>query len=255
MKKRSLVAAIAMLIVSALVLTTATYAWFASNSAARVSKIAATISNSDGSILLSADGGTTWDVTLDKTDFTASTGSFATNLTPVSCTTGTSPSFIGGAISDDLFTGAAATQGSDYTYYTVQFKTTADADVTITPTFASAVTYGYGLVYLHNQDPKIYNTGGRSYTPIAWDANPTTVTGNDDNHNAIIDNNATENANDILAENPVTGSASNTAFTLHTTENTVYTIEVWFWAEGQDSTCTGGVSGAEISFILDFSKD
>jgi len=254
MKKRSLVAAIAMLIVSALVLTTATYAWFASNSAASVSKIAATISNSDGSILLSADGGTTWDVALDQSDFTATTGSFATNLTPVSCTTGTSPSFIGGAISDDVFTGASATQGTDYTHFTVMVKTTADATVTFTPTFASAVTYGYGLVYVQNQPIKIYNTGSRSYTPIAYNANATSVTGNDANHNAIIDNDATENANSILAAEPVTGSASNSAFTLNMTEGVAQTIEVWFWAEGQDSTCTGGVSAAEISFTLSFAK-
>ena len=54
MKKRSLVAAIAMLIVSAIVLTSSTYAWFASNSAANVETISANVANNDGSLQIMA---------------------------------------------------------------------------------------------------------------------------------------------------------------------------------------------------------
>ena len=59
MKKRSLVAAIAMLMVSAIVLTSSTYAWFATSSAAAVDKFSATVTNNSGSLTVQAVNGNT----------------------------------------------------------------------------------------------------------------------------------------------------------------------------------------------------
>lgn len=56
MKKRSLVAAIAMLVVSAIVLTSATYAWFATSNRADVSAISASVANGSSNLSLKATG-------------------------------------------------------------------------------------------------------------------------------------------------------------------------------------------------------
>ncbi|MBQ2812726.1 MAG: hypothetical protein IJE63_05680, partial [Clostridia bacterium] len=79
MKKRSLVAALAMLMVSAIVLTSSTYAWFATGKTAKVSNVSATVGNSDGNILVSADG-ENFNTSISFDDFVAD--STTTNFKP-----------------------------------------------------------------------------------------------------------------------------------------------------------------------------
>lgn len=91
MKKRSLFAAVAMLIVSAIVLTSATYAWFAaSTSAATVAKFTASVSADDGSLLVQSTGdfavkdGSGNDLPYAKSISSANYHGLCTDLTPVS---------------------------------------------------------------------------------------------------------------------------------------------------------------------------
>ena len=102
MKKRSLFAAVAMLIVSAVVLTSATYAWFASGTEVTVSTVSADVSNSDGSIKISADG-SNWKTTLANADLQA----VASNILPAAFTpVSIQPSnlnVVAGSITDGAF--------------------------------------------------------------------------------------------------------------------------------------------------------
>lgn len=96
MKKRSLFAAVAMLLVSAIVLTSATYAWFASNDSASVAGIKASVTNTDGNLRVKASGDyalstATWGNAVLATDYDSTL--LPTVLKPVSFRMKTNPTF------------------------------------------------------------------------------------------------------------------------------------------------------------------
>jgi hypothetical protein len=102
MKKRSLIASIAMLLVSAIVLSTSTYAWFSAGAAVSVEKITASVQNTDGSLQVSATGAAdSWGDILEQSTIEAlfaSTQEGAadfikpTNLIPITVNPGTATS-------------------------------------------------------------------------------------------------------------------------------------------------------------------
>ena len=250
MKKRSLISAVAMLIVSAIVLTSATYAWFASGSNAYVETISATITNSDGSILLSADGGTQWLSTIGQGNFTASTGSFSSAYAPVSVTVAANPAVVGGQLDGSNFQAVAATAGNEYTKFSYKLKTTVDATVSCAPSFATAVDYGYALVIINGTTYLYGKDTARTYNPISNAADLTTVKGVDSNNNYIMD------SGDSLC--PAIGAATQPTnpgtITIDTTANNPVDIDVYIWAEGQDASCHGTVNAQEISIGFSFTK-
>ena len=72
MKKRSLLAAVAMLIVSALVLTSATYAWFNVGGDATIKATRGSVMQAGTGIRLKTDSGMDWNSTLLPQNFTYS---------------------------------------------------------------------------------------------------------------------------------------------------------------------------------------
>lgn len=263
MKKRSILSAVAMLLVSALVLTSATYAWFASGSSASVTAVSASVSASDGSLLISADGGTTWDTSAamgtngegyaDYGSFTAATLKYpgigtatAGELTPVSCApNATEMKFMDGTINGTAFSSSAVTGG--YVQFSIKVKSTADATITVTPAFATAIDYGYCYCVVNGTGKLFGVSAARPYTPIAYSAS--TVTGTDSNGNSIMDDG--DSAKPVLAAEQTTVAQS--ATTITATANTVYDVIVYMWAEGNDATCTGATGGA-LSCGLTFGK-
>ena len=92
MKKRSLVAALAMLMVSAIVLTSSTYAWFAASAEANVSAFSATVSNNSGNLTVKATGAEAVDNAAAKPVITADdykAAALCKTLSPVSLYIGT----------------------------------------------------------------------------------------------------------------------------------------------------------------------
>lgn len=250
MKKRSLISAVAMLIVSAIVLTSATYAWFATGSNAYVETISATITNSDGSILLSADGGTNWLSTIGQGNFTAATGTFSSAYAPVSVTVAPSPVVVGGQLDGSNFQAVAATAGNEYTEFTYKLKTTVDATVTCAPSFSTAVAYGYALVIVNGQTYLYGSDSTRTYNPIATAADLSTVVGVDSNNNYIMDNG--DSACPTLGS--TTQPTNPGTITIDTTANNPVDIKVLVWAEGQDAACHGTVNAQEIAIGFSFTK-
>ena len=250
MKKRSLVAAVAMLIVSALVLTTATYAWFAAGSAATVGSIATTVSNSDGSLLVSSTNTEgSWKTALTYADFD---GLFETGNTlyPVSVTPSADPAFVGCSYDGYTFeAGEAAAKGAKYLDYTWYFKSAnQDKSVVLTPGFTTGTgsQFVYGLLIVNN-NYYVFGANGDSYTPIK-EIN-TKATEGQTTQNAIID--AAEVTQGALADSAVTVNAPGT-ITVAATADTSYSVRCIVWAEGQDAGCAGSVSnvGAGFSFSL-----
>lgn len=266
MKKRSLVAALAMLMVSAIVLTSSTYAWFATGTTAKVSNISATVANTAGNIQISADG-TKYSTALDYTkDFAGAPGNFMpTSFTPVSFNPA-AKSFISGSIKQDETVGSAtegkfvfepATVSDGSSYYVminIYVKSDVDCNVKITPNMTgSTYDFIYSALFDDAGNYKVYNkTSTRSYVPVV-----SAVKGVDANGNAIMD------ANDTLADGSTTeynglGGAAVGAtadpLTIALTANQPKTVTLYVWAEGNDQACSGAVPEAACGVVLDFAK-
>jgi predicted ribosomally synthesized peptide with SipW-like signal peptide len=286
MKKRSLFAAVAMLIVSAIVLTSATYAWFSASDSAEVQFISATVTNDDGSILLTATGTNV----ANANPTTTLTGDYYTNLTdtltPVSFSFDTANAEP--TIKKVLFDGSNFTLGSaqannstvnnetvkgDYIYFQYQISyatTSGDAKtIQLTPALTNAYNcdFGYVLVRVKPYGASGYTnyiyaktTATGSYTPVA------ALTGtivddktDDDKVLAILD--ATDDA--LTGGSWTPGNAVNsispaaiTAITVpsHTGgTSTTYTadVQVYIWAEGNDTDCVGAVTSATTGIKFD----
>lgn len=265
MKKRSILSAVAMLLVSALVLTSATYAWFASGSAASASAITATVANSDGTLLISADGGTTWKTAVamgsDPTDedeaygdFIASTLAYpnigtaaAGRLTPVSATPSSgSITFMDGTLQGTAFSSKTATAG--WVKVALKVKSTVATTITVTPSFSTIADFGY-CYFVVNSAGYLYGVGAlRTYSPIATSAG--TVTGVDSNGNAIMDTG--DSTYPTLATQQTTVSQG--AYDITAAANTAYDVVFYMWAEGNDSACIGAIASSALSCSVAFTK-
>ncbi|MBQ2964734.1 MAG: hypothetical protein IJE14_08735 [Clostridia bacterium] len=265
MKKRSLVAALAMLMVSAIVLTSSTYAWFATGTTAKVSNISATVANTAGNIQISADG-TDYSTSLDYTEFASVGGNFMPNsFTPVSFNPG-GMSFIAGSIEQDATVGSA-TEGkfvfnpttvsdgsSYYIMINIYVKSDVDCNVKITPNMTgSTYSFIYSALFDTEGNYKVYNkTSTSSYVPVV-----SATKGVDQNGNAIMD------ASDFIAdgtETPYTGLAGDAVsctadpLTIALTANQAKTVTLYVWAEGNDIACSGAVPEKACGVVLDFEK-
>jgi hypothetical protein len=199
MKKRSLVAAIAMLVVSAIVLTSSTYAWFSTSSSAAVGSISATITNNTGNLKVRA-AGTSAKNTVPKTALTDAdyylsrditeqnplpTGKTQVyqTLTPVSLSmsatetngvTTYAPVFKILQYDGTYYTSCNNAAGSEYTSYSFDIiyenGTTVDDVIRLTPTFTANSTtnpFTYGLIAITvDGSTTYYITDNTGYTPV-----------------------------------------------------------------------------------------
>lgn len=257
MKKRSLVAALAMLVVSAIVLTSSTYAWFATSSAATVQSISATVSNNDGSLTVAATGvnaaNTTKKTNLTEADFKDLTST----LIPVTAYIGES-GFTANTVAYDAakFTSfAGANPNAEYLTYqfNVEYIAGAEAGATvqITPSFSTDSQFCYGILGFtvgETTNYYIYNAAG-SYEPLKSLTNEVI-----DNGNSIVDSGDTGFSEGDVVAVGATSATNATALDLMTVgANTtgIATVSVYVWAEGQDPQCVGNVSSASSYFTFD----
>lgn len=265
MKKRSLVAAIAMLMVSAIVLTSSTYAWFATGTTAKVSNIEARVANTAGNIQISADG-SKYSTALDYSEFANADGNFMPNyFSPVSFNPD-AKSFISGSIAQDptvgsptegkfVFDPATVSDGSGYyIMLNIYVKSDIDCVVKVTPNMTgSTYDFIYSAVFDNAGSYKVYNkTSGRSYIPVV-----SAIKGVDTNGNAIMDLNddlADGSTNDYTGLGSSDVKASAEALELSLTANQPKTVTLYVWAEGNDQACSGAVPDAACGVVLDFAK-
>ena len=261
MKKRSLVAALAMLVVSAIVLTSSTYAWFATSSEAKVEAMSAKVSNNDGSLTVQATGDWAAAGSTKKTVITASDylNTVATKLIPVSVYLDNG--FKAGKVEYDAASFknySDANPNTEYLTYqfTVEYVAAAETDgkVFIKPTFTTTSEFCYGLLAITVDGTTTYHKFASSGSYEAVKACPAAVT---DNGNSIIDSADTGYSAANMVADPLadaTPAASGTSFELmNVTKNTTgkAVVDVYVWAEGQDAQCTGNVSAADSYFTFD----
>lgn len=269
MKKRSLVAALAMLVVSAIVLTSSTYAWFAASDSAKVEAVNAQVANANGAITLKAKINAS-DNALEKVSLSAADfDKAADNLTPVSLYSdaqGNVP-VLKASLSGSTFKyeGTAVGTGADvadYLHYSFDVKytngTTAATTIEMTPTWTAGTTYTYALVLIKSatgdvEDVLFFNNGG--YSAV------TQMTGDvtDADGDSIINTSEANAAGAVVTPMTLNPAASGTAIDFMTVDGTpegqtaqavVKEVEVYVWAEGNDANCVTGVpvGTAQVNF-------
>lgn len=261
MKKRSLVAALAMLMVSAIVLTSSTYAWFATATTAKVTGVNASIENAAGSIYVSANK-TDWSSSLTATDLAAS-GTITQTLTTVSYDPTDDAFFAGQFGTGELattftLTGAEATTG--FNRAKIYLKAEQAGTVTVSPSLAGNMTgaeFIYASVKVGN-DQVFLGAANDSYYPISPASLGTNGTAYDTNpQNGIIDT-AEISANgasgcELGSQVQVSANQSITFdVSAYASDADIVEIEIYLWAEGQDTDCVG-VKTAAPEYSLSFS--
>lgn len=256
MKKRSLVSAIAMLVVSAIVLTSATFAWFSSASTASITTMTSKVSNANGSISISADN-SNFKNELTRTDFSAVSANKLCaeegSLAPISLN-GANWQVVGGAINGGKFTGAAAADGTYYKF-TVYVKSAAQGKVDVAFT-GTGSTPGFIFYGMHEttagatKNEVITNASGTdSYLPVTNNNGAA----DDSNGDDIISTTEAAAGSVVLGETVSTTSSGVLTLDFSSSAaNAVKSIEVVVWAEGQEASCTGAVASTNVPFGLSF---
>ncbi len=266
MKKRSLVAALAMLMVSAIVLTSSTYAWFATGTTAKISGISATVANDQGNITISADG-ENYSTALEYAQFQGKTGNFTpTSYSPVSFNPA-AQTMISGSIAQGedssnaatyekmIFSPAIATSDTDkFIKLKVYLKASVDCTVNVTADMAgSTYQFIYAAIY-EDEDTtnyQVYNTASRTYNPVT-----SATAGIDVDTDAIMESTDknTDGKTDYSALGATVVSTTGTAVGVDLKANVAKTITVYVWAEGNDSLCVGTVESQACAVGLNFVK-
>ena len=278
MKKRSLFAAVAMLIVSAIVLTSATFAWFQTDGTiTTVEFVAKTEANAAG-LLLSATGAAgSWKNTMTITDYATVSGSpnvllggatetesgsgiyeitaANTLLTPVSGTIGaTGVTFKAGELDGTSFESTNDPR-EGYLKYTTYVKSKAAAGtISITPYFsinscpftylAIAVTKaGSTTMYKYTGVLPVAEEGQPAITSVSYDAIKTNFTATDTNNDAIINQDETNAATNLTTVSGVPKfDPTANPLTVSVDKDQAIEVTVYFWAEGQDPDCAPGAA-------------
>lgn len=253
LKKKAVLSALAMLIVTAIALSSATFAWFTAGTVVSVDTLSASISNTDGSLLISADN-IVYDIKVTNAEIQGYSGNtlpsnLATGGTfiPVSVTP-SSQQIIAGSINGEthLFS-AAGNATAGFFKVTIWLKSTADMSVTVAPTFNGGATPFLYAALIDADETVVLGTAGDSYYPIANG----TVSCVDTNANDIIDTGDTGFLPAML--NPqVTVAAGNLSMDL--LANTPQTFTILMWAEGQDPQCSGPITTATSSLGITVTK-
>ncbi|MEI6578529.1 MAG: hypothetical protein WCN92_03600 [Eubacteriales bacterium] len=270
-KKRALLSAIAMLLVSAITLSSATFAWFTVGDTASISAITASV-KSASAIEVSADN-VDWNATLTQANLTYNAvtnntvkpdNSFPTFLNAISTpATAAMPFFIGTLANTKLFTVTAPATtgeiGASLVKFTFWIRAAADTNVTYAATGFTGITAlvsTYCAMQIGTTDanaatiaPLVYvGTTGNTYKAITG-----TGTGTDANSNGIMD---TGEGFTNLAASTVSTQKFLTAPVIALTAGVAREIIVYMWLEGQDAECkvaTGGATG-DATLALAFEK-
>jgi hypothetical protein len=244
---RKLIPAFAMLLLSAVLMSTASFAWFSTNTQATATGMSVTVSSARN-ILISSDNQTF----ASSAEFNVA----AAALEPASAVAKASPEFFymetagsgmtaenAGFGSNPVF--AEATQNTHYITFTAYLKVVGEdaAGATIIPTItfshtASPVYPALRVLFVvDNTTPYLYAPVG---TPDA-DAKPIASIDQDGKPTAA------DTANTLLTNStsPIVDSAA---------KEQVYEVDVYVWLEGQDKACTAAnaVQLALSNITIDF---
>lgn len=252
MKKRSLLSAVAMLVVSAIVLTSATYAWFSMSNTAKVENLEVKVAAQSG-LELSLNN-MDWFSTITEEHFESVKGLdlSALNFAPVDALLGESSlDFRKGSLADDVITMGVATANADYLDFELNLRVGKPGTVEFTQ--GASVSSITGL-----------NTATIAYASIT-DTKGTKIYAADSNgaYNAIKSGVTSTQAVNGIAQTAAHVTPTTIQSELIDSHELVFTdagtqsITVRLWIEGQDADCQGSYSGGTvgINLLLNFIPD
>lgn len=245
---RKLLPALAMLLVSAVMMSTASFAWFSTNTTAAANGISVQIATAQN-LLISADGAedykSSYGASIDKTNMApASAGVVANPEFYYVTTAGKIQPESSTAASDTVF--AKDTDGSNYAKFSVDLKAVGEqaegkvnniqAAISLNDTYKSDIHKTLRvLIVVDGTDPFLYapNGGTANYAPI-------TGTTSSDVGDTIttFSNNTTE----------LIKASGGLVF------EQVYNVDVYIWFEGQDVDCTAtnAVDIEKMGLVINF---
>ena len=290
MKKRSLVAALAMLMVSAIVLTSSTYAWFATSTKAQVKGINATIVNAEGSIKISNTTGedAVWSTTLDVAAFKPTgladdpnaANSIVSALNPVSFDV-TNGAFVAGGIAQSLVKTTNAegdTVESNALVYSPSNETAGNymkMNIYVKSETAQTVkvtlngTLGYDFIFAALEvggERTVYSTQGDAYLPVKNSSQKVIDVAPEDSivttKDILVANDGTytetNKVGDTVLGNEVTSNKLNPQdatqkkyVELNLAANAPQLVTLYVWAEGNHPACCDTVDGG-FGLTVDF---
>ena len=237
---RKPIPAIAMLLISAVMMSTASFAWFSSNSTATANGMDVTVASATNILISDAQNGTY--------KSTQGFNQSIDDLVPASAVPNATPSFFwmetagNNMIADSSAYGtdsefAAAVAGQQYIKITSFLKVVGETipdtivpEISITTDkegVATPVTKDDSPVYPALRVLIVYNNNAYIYAPVAGaDASYTPIA-------SLAEKKPT------LAQSPVTAYSENGAEPVITNveAETPYQVDVYIWLEGQDSNC------------------
>jgi hypothetical protein len=245
-KKRALLSAIAMLIVSAVVLSSATFAWFIAGTTASVTGIQATVS-SGSSVQVSAQASTGFSNTVDMATLALQVGnSFPLALTAVD--TGLTPAdgnfFLGNLTNAYAFTSSAipgANIGDYLVKFTVYVRCSTAGNVTLSgSSFAtSGNSMVYGATQIDGTGPvKVYAADNST---LGYNGFSSVTAGNDTDHNGIISNSEKTSGTALNTIVPL-GNINTLTIPFSGTVDETHSLTIFMWLEGQDAQTAGSVT-------------
>ncbi len=237
MRKSALLSSVAMLIVSAIVLTSATYAWFSASTQANVTGIEATVETSTG-ILISTDG-SSWKTNINFAGFTPD------NFAP--CSTADGATFVTGGYQNDQLELKPATAGTELVWQDLYVKGTAGEDVTVAPVFTCDANIAKAVKFaLYDMSANKFLGGG----VVAADGSTGTYSGTSYNGNmAANDDDAFTATANTSTVTEITASALSFELT-----GSAQRFKLCVWVEGNDADCVmDKVTGESVGFTVSFS--
>jgi len=255
MKKRSLLTAVVMLVVSAILLTSSTYAWFQASHNATVDIVKSGVQGElAGNVLVKAtrEGAKDWDTSLTNEDLYGTTQS--KTLSPLDIDpTGGSVSTLKYADFDTQ--NYEVKTGSSTSYLTYSWKVkavnaAAGTNILIPVSFTSG-SFGYGVVAVDGNlwrtngtsgDVVVWGPASGSYYPLGTCTKATDATGG----TAGVIDAGEETGTGTISATAVTVNADNVEISVSAASE--HTITVYVWAEGQDTDCVGSGSISDVGF-------
>jgi len=250
MKKRSLMSAVAMLVVSAIVLSSATYAWFSLGTTARVSQLNFSVESANG-ISVSANGTKYYSVLTNEILRDDGGHDYITSpliLSPVDYNPASAGNFrLSSGIVDDVITMSAspAEADTDYVEFQVYIKSTTSGTVSFA---GSAIGGSAGdVIYVSIADDEgeyiFPGSGSSTYQPLKTSTTTATLTNGIAQNLADID--GLVQIGDGTAAFDTIGE-----YSLDLVAGVAKMITVRLWVEGQDPQCAGAYAGGTASVAL-----
>lgn len=265
MKKRSLLTAVVMLIVSAIVLTSSTYAWFTAQNNANIAKTTASVTGEQlGNILVKTEH-KDWSTSLAAEDLVPDGNKTLdpVDIDPMKKANGDagSVSTIQSANFDTLNYVVDSTAGQGgmlvYSFDIKAVNATSGQNISLPVAWAPGGAFAYGVIAIDgtlatktvsgNTETILWGpaSGSNSYVALG---SVTAATDDSSGTAGIIEAGEPTDGNSL--GRTVTANASGETLTM--SADAEHTVTVYIWAEGQDSDCVG--SGALASTGFTFSE-